>query len=360
MNATRPDEAAGGALSSAPAAKTPLVSVVVVNYNGGEALERCLDALVADTGDVSTEVLVVDNASSDGSLEVAEAAAERHDAIRVLRSPTNRGYAGAVNVALPETQGTFVAVLNMDVVVDPGWLRPLVDQLEAAPDAGAACPLILLDSDPGRINAAGQNVNVTALGFNRWLGKPRERAGSEPFPVSGLHGAAFLVRRDLLEQLGGWDESGFLYHEDVELSLLLRLAGREIHCVPASTVRHDYHLTMFPHKLFLLERNRWATLLADFRLSTRIALSPLLALGELMLWGYCLVRGPSFLRAKRDSFGWVRSHRARIAERRRFVESVRQVSDWGVLRGLRWGYPVDQFATLGRERGESERDRIGR
>jgi hypothetical protein len=230
--------------------------------------------------------------------------------------------------------------------------------LEAAPQAGAACPLILLESDPGRINAAGQNVNVTGLGFNRWLGQPRERAGSAPFRVSGLHGAAFLIRRELLEELGGWNESGFLYHEDVELSWLLAVAGREIHCVPASTVSHDYHLTMFPHKLFLLERNRWSMLLADTRGLTRVTLAPLLALSELMMWGYCLIRGPAFLRAKLDSYRWISTHRERIRERRRFVESVRRRSDWGVLRRMRWGYPLDQFATLGRERGESRRNRI--
>ena len=81
-------------------------------------------------------------------------------------------------------------------------------------------------------------------------------------------------------------------------------------------------------------------------------------LEELMLWGYCLLRGPKFLRAKLDSYRWIARHRDRIRERRRFVESVRRRSDWGLLRGLRWGYPLDQFLSLGRERGESARDRI--
>ena len=318
-----------------------------------------MEALVRDGGDATNEVLVVDNASSDGSDSIAEGAAERHESVRVLRSATNRGYAGAVNLALPEARGEYVAVLNMDVVVSEGWLDPLVSFLERTPDAGAVCPLIVLESDPGRINAAGQNVNVTGLGFNRWLGEPRERAGAAPFRVSGLHGAAFLIKREDLEAIGGWNESGFLYHEDVELSWLLALAGREIHCVPGSTVSHDYHLTMFPHKLFLLERNRWSMLLADTRPLTRLALSPLLALSELMIWGYCLLRGPSFLRAKLDSYRWISGNRERIRRRRRFVESVRRRSDWGVLRSLHWGYPLDQFLTLGRERGESERNRIG-
>ena len=151
----------------------------------------------------------------------------------------------------------------MDVVVSPGWLDPLVGFLEATPDAGVACPLILLESDPDRINAAGQNLNKTGLGFNRWLGKPRGVAGEAPFEVDGLHGAAFVIRRALLERLGGWDESGFLYFEDVELSWLLRIAG-DGDLVRARLDRlHDYHLSMFPHKLFLLERNRWKMLLAD-------------------------------------------------------------------------------------------------
>ena len=302
---------------------------------------------------------MVDNASSDESAAIAERMADQHDSVRLIRSPTNRGYAGAVNLALPEARGEYLAVLNMDVVVSPGWLPPLVSFLEANPDAGVACPLILLESDPGRINAAGQNLNKTGLGFNRWLGKPRERAGEAPFEVTGLHGAAFLIRRELLERLGGWDEHGFLYFEDVELSWLLRIAGHEVWCVPASTVTHDYHLTMFPHKLFLLERNRWKMLLADLRWRTRLAISPLLAVSELMMWGYCLLRGPKFLRAKARSYGWVRANRTQIRARREQIDSVRRRSDWEVLRVLRWGYPLDQFLTLGRERGKSQRDRIG-
>jgi GT2 family glycosyltransferase len=302
---------------------------------------------------------VVDNASSDDSAAIAERLAEEHESVRLIRSPTNRGYAGAVNVALPEARGEYVAVLNMDVVVRPGWLDGLVSLLDAKPDAGVACPLILLESDPDKINAAGQNLNKTGLGFNRWLGKPREVAGDEPFEVTGLHGAAFVIRKSLLERLGGWDESGFLYFEDVELSWLLRIAGSEIWCVPTSAVTHDYHLSMFPHKLFLLERNRRKMLLADLRGRTRLAISPLLALSELMMWGYCLLRGPKFLRAKWQSYRWTRANRTLIRARREQVDSVRQHSDWRVLRGLRWGYPLDQFLTLGRERGESTRDRIG-
>jgi GT2 family glycosyltransferase len=337
---------------------TPLVSVVVVNYNGGDDLERCLLSLGRQDPAPSAEVLVVDNASADGSLDLAERVAADFESMRVLASPVNRGYAGAVNFALEEARGAYVAVLNMDVTVERGWLGPLVGFLEANPDTGAVCPLMLLEADPGRINAAGQDIHVTGLGFNRWLGRPRERAGGAPIEVSGLHGGAFLIRRELLDRFGGWDESGFLYAEDVQLSMLVQLVGADIHCVPASTVRHDYHLTMHPEKLFLLERNRGWTVLTDLRGPTRLALLPVFALTELLMWGYCLLRGPAFLRAKARTYGWLRSHRAELRARRRFVDSIRSRSDRQLLRRLRWNYAWSQFVTLGRERGVSERNRI--
>ncbi len=337
---------------------TPLVSVVVVNYNGGDDLERCLLSLGHQDPAPSAEVLVVDNGSVDGSRDLAEGVAAEFESMRVLSSPVNRGYAGAVNLALEEARGAYVAVLNMDITVEPGWLGPLVGFLEANPGTGAVCPLILLDADPGRINAAGQDIHVTGLGFNRWLGQPRARAGTHPLPVSGLHGGAFVIRREILDRLGGWDERGFLYAEDVQLSMLLQMIGADIHCIPASAVRHDYHLTMHPEKLFLLERNRGWMVLTDFRGRTRLALAPLFALTELMMWGYCMLRGPAFLRAKARTYRWLAAHRAELRERRRFVRSIRRRSDWQILRRLRWGYAWSQFVTLGRERGTRERTQI--
>ncbi len=337
---------------------TPLVTVVVVNYNGGDDLERCLSSLGNQDPNPSAEVLVVDNGSVDGSRDLAERVAAESESMRVLASPVNRGYAGAVNLALEEARGAYVAVLNMDITVEPGWLGPLVGFLEANPGTGAVCPLMLLDADPGRINAAGQDIHVTGLGFNRWLDQPQERAGSEPILVTGLQGGAFVIRREILDRFGGWDESGFLYAEDVQLSMLLQLIGADIHCLPASIVRHDYHLTMHPEKLFLLERNRGWTVLTDLRASARLALFPLFAFTELLMWGYCLLRGPAFLKAKARTYRWLGSHRAELRARRQFVEQLRVRSDWQLLRRLRWNYAWSQFVTLGRERGISERNRI--
>jgi hypothetical protein len=116
---------------------------------------------------------------------------------------------------------------------------------------------------------------------------------------------------------------------------------------------------MYSDKLHLLERNRWAMLLAYVRWPTLLVLSPVLLLTECLVWGYCVLRGWSFMRAKMASYRWVLRRWRQIGGRRRLAESVRARSDWWLLRRLRWIYTVDQFVILGRERGESRRQPTG-
>src|SRR6266545_1944350 len=103
----------------------PLVSVIVVNYNGGECVRRCLETLLAGSYPAQ-ELLVVDNASTDESPTALAAMAACRSAVTVIASDRNRGYAGGVNLALNSARGAYIAVLNMDVAVEPGWLEPLV------------------------------------------------------------------------------------------------------------------------------------------------------------------------------------------------------------------------------------------
>jgi GT2 family glycosyltransferase len=219
-------------------------------------------------------------------------------------------------------------------------------------------PLICL-LDGRRVNAAGQYVHVTGLGFNRGLGESVARVGRKPFRVSGIQGGAFIVRRALLRRIGGMDVSGFLYHEDVNLSWLLQIMGFDLYCVPEGVVFHDYVLSMYPDKLHLLERNRWAMLLAYVRWSSLLVLAPVLLLTECLVWTYCALRGWSFMRAKMSSYRWVLRRWRQIGRRRRFAESLRARSDWWLFGHLRWMYTFGQFIILGRERGESRRQPTG-
>jgi GT2 family glycosyltransferase len=348
---------AGPKPSTPNTASGPMVSIIVVNYNGAESLPACLEALHADSYH-EREIVVVDNASLDRSATVLKELTIRYPDLIVLWSKQNLGYAGGVNLALNSAHGDYIAVLNMDVVVEEGWLAPLVDFVENHAEVGAVNPLITL-WDRKRVNALGQDIHITGLGFNRNLGRGLNDIAVAPLRVSGIQGGAFLMRRSLLERIGGMDVTGFLYHEDVNLSWMLNLMGFDLYCVPLSVVRHDYFLSMYAAKLYLLERNRWAMLLAYLHWSTLLLLSPVFLLTEALILGYSLLRGWSFLQAKLASYRWVLDHRTQIADRRRLAESLRVVTDRQLLSKMRWAYAWDQFVVLGRERGPSRRQPAG-
>ncbi|HUP59011.1 MAG TPA: glycosyltransferase family 2 protein [Thermoanaerobaculia bacterium] len=325
------------------------VSVIVVNFNGGEKVTRCVEALLATAP--GADVVVIDNASTDGSAEGLERSAGR---VRLVRNRENAGYAAALNQGAKSSARDVLVFLNMDVEPEREWLEPLMTFLAEHEHVGAINPLIVL-ADGERINAAGQRIHVTGLGFNRSLGAPVVTAGIEPFEVTGIQGAAFAMRREVYEHIGGFDESGFLYHEDVNLSWLLRLAGYRLYCVPRSRVRHDYVLSMYAEKFHLLERNRLAMLLAYLRWRTFVMLAPMLALTELFGWIYAVIRGHGLPGAKARAYGWVVRRRATIAQRRRVGRTLRRIGDAELLRALHWRYEWGQFASLAQERGEARR-----
>jgi GT2 family glycosyltransferase len=337
----------------------PLVTVIVVNYNGRDHLAESLSALCDDDSYPEREIFLVDNASQDGSVLIAEDFGSNYLFFHILKSPINRGYAGGINIALQQANGKYIAVLNMDVNITAGWLLPLVNFMEGNPEVGAASPLLVLEGDENRVNAAGQDIHVSGLGFNRALGKLQSQIGIISIRISGIHGAAFIIRRSILDEMGGLDESGFLYHEDVDLSCLMHIMGYDLYCVPQSIVKHKYFLTMYPKKLYLLERNRLKMLLEDWQPFSLCVLAPLLVLTEVMMWGYCALRGKDFLLAKLATYGWVRQQKKHIKERKSLVQNLRKRSDWQVMKRLVWKYTWDQFLHLGRERGYSKRQPEG-
>lgn len=335
--------------SALPAATRGGVSIIVVNFNGGEKLRRCLQAMLATAAEA--EIVVVDNASSDGSAEIPSPLASR---IRFIRNAVNVGYAAGLNQGADASSGGLLVFANMDTVPEPGWLEPLASALRENPQVAAVNPLLLL-MDGLSVNAAGQRIHVTGLGFNHGLGEPAGKFGNRMFAVDGIHGAFFAMKRSTYERVGGFDATGFLYHEDVNSSWLLRLAGYELCCVPASRVRHDYFLSMHADKFHLLERNRIAMLMAYLRPGTLLALLPVLIFTELLAWGYAIMRRHGFRGAKWRSYGWAIAHRQQIRERRRLAAKLRRVGDFRLLAGLSWAYDWGQFGVLARERGLGKR-----
>jgi GT2 family glycosyltransferase len=324
-------------------------SIIIVNYNAGRDLEECLCALEEHTS-LPHEVIVVDNASTDGSMSGIQ---ERFPNVHIISSTTNLGYACGINLGAPQARGEFLVIFNPDVIVSRSWLAPLVDFLKNNSTVGAVTPCMLLHENPYLLNALGQNIHLTGLGFNRKLNQPVTEADRHPVRVSGVQGGAFVMPANVFQQIGGMNECYFLYHEDVELSLRLALAGYAIYAVPGPVVTHKYLLHMTPDKLHWLERHRWTTLLTTYQVSTLLALLPMLLLTEAMMAGYCLLRGGDYLQAKAKAISWVYSNRSRIRSMRQKTQSLRRVPDREALASLRFFYDYDQFITLAWQRGSS-------
>jgi GT2 family glycosyltransferase len=296
--------------------------VIIASHTGRQHLQRCLPALLADDYP-RFRVIVVDNASTDGTAEFVE---QEYPSVKVIRNESNFGFGRASNVGAAHAPGEYLAFLNQDAVVAPGWLASSVVALEGQPEAALATPQILVLAHPDSINACGNQSHYTGLSFCRGAGQP---AGSftKLEKVNAVSGAAFVMRKDVFEQLGGFDEDFFMYMEDIDLSWRARLAGYSCLYVPDATVYHDYALTFGPRKTYYQERNRWLMLLKILRWKTIALLLPALLLSEFITWGWIVLRDARNISNKAKAYGWIVRNRRVVGESRRQVQAQRRLTD---------------------------------
>jgi GT2 family glycosyltransferase len=315
--------------------------VILVNYNGGEAVLRCLRSLRESVWE-DAEVVVVDNASTDGSAAAIE---REYPEARLVRSARNRGFGAGCNLGARDAEGETLVFLNPDTTVEPGWLQALAGALERDEQAGLATAQVRLLDDPGRINTCGNEVHLTGLALCRGLGRPAGEfdRGQE---VGAVSGAAFAIRRELFAALGGFDEDFFLYMEDTDLSLRARLAGFRCVYAPEAVVYHDYRLRIGPRKTYYQERNRYLILLKIFRWRTLLALSPALLLAEAITWGFSLARDRRNWANKLQAYVWVSRNLRAILEKRKQTQRLRAARDRELLAGA--GYRL-AFEQTGRD-----------
>ncbi len=217
----------------------PKIAVVILNYNSAEDTLACLEALrLANGGE--RRVWVVDNASEDGSQESLPPRLREGETW--LETGDNLGYAGGNNAGIRAAMtwgAEYVLVLNPDCRVEPHFLPPLVRALEGFPRAGMACPLVLDEEGATVQSLGGQSDLWTGRCGRRLNGTPAELAGQQRWSeVDFPHGACVLMRREMLEDVGLFNEAYFLYYEDVELGLRARREGWLTLAIPHSRVRH--------------------------------------------------------------------------------------------------------------------------
>jgi GT2 family glycosyltransferase len=330
---------------------TDRVTVAVVAYNDAQSLERCVRSL---RDAVDAPIVVVDNHSEDDTWNVASNIAAELPGITPVLAERNGGYAAGGNIARRHTETEYLAIMNADCETQGDWVAPIIKYLDAHPNTCAASPTVVL-AGGDVLNAEGLDIHKAGFGFNRHLGSQLGVAGTEPTSVPGVQGTAFVMRVEALDDIGGWYEGGFLYHEDVELSWALRLAGYDIAYVPTPPVVHDYELTMSPEKFFLLERNRLDMVGTDLSLATTLLLAPVLVATEVAVWAYALRKGSAMARAKLRSYRSFAERGPVRSERRKRVRAFQRISDRDMLAAMQWHYPRSQTNTLNRSSATSGR-----
>lgn len=293
------------------------LAVVIVTHNCEAGLTE-LAAALRGVVDEDDELLLVDNASSDGT-----AASARALGLPVVEAGSNRGFGAGCRIGADATSAPLLLFLNPDARPQPGSLERLRAVADERPDWAAWQPAVMLPD--GRINTAGGVVHYLGLSWAGRCEQPASELADAPYDVSFASGAALVIRRDAWTELDGFDDSYYLYGEDCELGLRLWLSGHRVGVEPRARVIHDYRFDKGSRKWFLLERNRWRTVLALYPARLLALLAPALLVAEL---GLLLV-------AARD--GWLKAKlRANLAatlgvrravRRRAVVQAQRRIDD---------------------------------
>jgi GT2 family glycosyltransferase len=216
-------------------------SIIIPNYNGLRFLPVCLDALGAQTYPAScTEIIVVDDASTDGSPDFVR---ERYPNVRVLALERNGGMAVACNAGAAAARGDLLVMLNNDTEVEPGWLAALVAAAQAHPRAGAIASKMLLFDRRDTLHSAGDVMGADGIPRNRGVWQRDEGQYDAGPDVFGACGGGVAYRREAWQAAGGFDERLFMYLEDVDLAWRLRLLGWKAVFAPDARLYHHVSAT---------------------------------------------------------------------------------------------------------------------
>jgi len=233
-----------------------LVTAVVVNFNGREMLLACLASLQTALEHVKgdSEIVVVDNGSADGS---SSAVAEHCPSATIVQLDANRGFAGGVEAGRRAATGEWLLLLNNDATIEPDAVAALLDA-GCDPTVGSLAAQLRF-AHGGALNSAGIGIDRLGVAFDRCVGEPPRAAGDAVIEVFGASAGAALMRRSMLEDIGGFDASFFLYLEDVDVAWRARMRGWRSLYVPAAVVHHHHSASSghgSPFKHFHVARNR--------------------------------------------------------------------------------------------------------
>ncbi len=307
-------------------AEYPLVSILIVNYNGKQLLQQCIDSVLRSEY-VNYEVIVIDNGSSDGSAELVKRILGDSRKFRLIQNSRNIGPSAARNVGCRLALGKYMAFLDNDTKVDPLWLTRAVRLMEADPTIGAAQCKLLLMQNRDELDYVGDRISQFGFLIQRAKFREVDRGQfDQVVEIFAAKSAGMMVRRDIFFEVEGFDDAYFIYMEDTDLCWRIWLAGYRVVCLPTSVVYHDFDIATSKLSLeskFLVKyhgtKNYVMTLLKNLNGRNLMKMLP----SHLVLWTGIAV--------------W-------HASKKRFTES-----SW-ILRGILWN--IMNFGTIWAKRRE--------
>jgi len=298
---------------------TAAVAVAVINYNGARFLREILGSLQSQTLRPD-EILFIDNCSSDESLDYVR---DRHPDVRVLPQVTNLGFSKAGNLAARSTACRYLALLNADMRLDPGWLSALVTRAEEDTSIAAVASKLRLYSDPEKLNGVGGAMNYIGYTWDRGMFEADAGQYDQPEEVLFASAGAALFRRAVFLECGGFDERFFMYHEDVDLCWRFWILGYRVITEPAAVAYHHFggstrEARGFEWRELIGERNNLRALLKNYE-SRNLAKA---------MWRLLALRQPARRKiAQLRNFAWNLYHLPETVGQRRLIQKRRQRSD---------------------------------
>ena len=317
--------------------------MIIPNYNGASLLPGCLEAVLAQTLPPS-EVIVVDDGSTDGSQDLVRA---RFPQVKLLALPDNVGFCRAANEGLRAARGDLLALLNNDAEPERGWLAALAEALVVHPDVGACASKMLFYDQRSLLNSAGLFVRADGMARDIGYGQPDGPQFSVPATVFGASGGAALYRRELLNEVGLFDEDLVAYGEDVDLAFRAQWRGWACLYVPTAVVYHRVGATYgreSPGTAFYRSRNALIVLLKNMPARVVRRHWPIMLAAQAYQVAYLAARGHGLpaLRGKLDALRRLRStwgKRQAILRARRVTEGQIEAllgacGEWGRYAGV--------------------------
>ena len=299
------------------------VTAIIVNWNNKDVIVECIQSLL-DQNRNEIDIIVSDNGSKDDSVEFIR---KCFPSIKIIENGENLGFGSAVNRGLGLAKGDYLLFLNSDLKLHSKCVGELAKVLESDSNVGGTIPKILHIDHQNTINSLGVLINYTGIAYPNLLGQ-KDPGYQEPF--ESACGGIFMLKREVYETVGGFDEDLFLYHEDHDLSWRIRLAGWHLKVIPQAIMCHHYKFNKGILKYYSSEKNRLHILLKNMEVKTLALISPALITIEFSQWLHAVIHRWFLLKMK--SYIEILKIFPRILTKRKKLKLLRKVSDKEITR----------------------------